>query len=386
MRRDHRARTRREVHVVVGCSDARDVGATFTEALDAVRARYLADGVEIEFHALRTAGSFVTRDVVDDLHRIVELRERTVRIPVRYFAHVQTHGEIDASSDTADKSPLETMRVVPGSTFNCGMLGASTVSVELERFLLAEKPTVKVHGRALSLRKEGDIRQLLLDVYGHRGALAGDWIRSIDDLRTHPRTQLGVLLDAVDADRTLRSVDLTVTAGIQDYSKHAYFRVDADASRTTFWDDVYRELRERTAKLEPDADELVQRTAQQAPVVGLFSTCDFPHARRVAVTHFASLDPAVGSFGPNKVFTFASESFDLPHCPFGPYTVAGFFYAVVYLKLRHFVVIGHDRAQAERMLARLEHDPLVHFIAKAHDVHFHPLQLQSDDASTPAAP
>lgn len=363
---------RREVHVVVGCSDARDVGATFTDALATVRKKYRNDGIKIEFHALRTAGSFVTRDIIDDLRRIVELNERRTVETIRYFVHVQTHGEVEEAGQ-AGLTPMERFEIVRGSPFNCGMLGAASVAVELERLVLRARPTMDVNGRVRTMRTDDDIRALLFDVYAHRGSIAGDWIRSIDDLRTHPRLQESVLRDAIGNDRTLRSVDLTITTGIQDYRRHAYCRLDAHPEVKTFWDDVYVELRARTSTLPDGHDELAQRTAVQAPELGLFSTCDGPDVRRVAVAHLASvLGREPSAFGPNRVFTFASESFDLPHSPFGPYTVAGFFYAVAHLGLRNFVVLGHDEAQTQRMLRRLGHDPLVHFIAASFEVAFHP--------------
>lgn len=371
----------KEVHVLVGCADARDVGGIFAEALDAARAKYAARDIDVEFHALRTAGSFVTRDVIDDVRRIVEIQERRAVTEVRYFVHIQTHGEVREEA-SAGSAPMERFVVVPGSPFNCGMLGAASVSVELERLVLLTKPSVKVRGRTREIGDEDDIRALLLDVYAHRGSLAGDWIKSIDDLRTHPRLQESVLRDAIMSDRTLRSVDLTITTGIQDYRQHAYFRLDAHPEKTTFWDDVYAALRERTSGLPPDHDENSQRTATQAPELGLFSTCDFPHARRVAVAHLAAqLGREATAFGPNQVFTFASESFDLPHSPFGPYTVAGFYYAVAHLGLKHFVVLGHDEAQTRRMVLRLEHDPFVHMIATSFGVTFHPAALHANSHS-----
>lgn len=372
--------TTQEVHVLLGCADARDVGGTFADALAAVRERYEARGVAVGFHALRTAGSFVTQDVIDDVRRIVEIQERRAPQPVRYFVHIQTHGEVEevAPPSTASTPMAARLGIVRGSPFNCGMLGASSVSVELERLVLERKPTVVVRGAPRQIMDEDDLRALLADVYAHRGSVAGDWIRSIDDLRTHPRLQESVLSDAIARDRTLRNVDLTITTGIQDYRRHAYFRLDPHPERTTFWDDVYAELRELTSRLPPDHDEITQRTATQAPDVGLFSTCDFPHARRVAAAHLTSvLGRQPSDFGPNRVFTFASESFDLPHSPFGPYTVAGFYYAVAHLGLRHFVVLGHDEPQTARMLLRLDRDPFVNFIASSFDVAFHPVGLHA---------
>lgn len=377
---DRSSPTERQVHVVVGCADARDVGRIFANALAAVQQRYDARSVSIGFHALRTAGSFVTRDVIDDIRRIVEVEERRTSAPARYFIHIQTHGEVIDEPPAPDATSIERLTIAQGSPFNCGMLGASGLSVELERLVLRAKPTMLVRGRERTIRTADDVRELLADAYAHRGAIAGDWIRSIDDLRTHPPLQEGVLREAIADDRTLRNVDLAITTGIHDYRRHAYFRLDAHPERETFWDDVHAEVRERASRLSPDDDEIMQRTARQAPELGLFSTCDFPHARRVAADHLASvLGQEPSRFGSNRVFTFASESFDLPHSPFGPYTVAGFFYAVAHLGLKHFVVLGHDEAQTRRMLARLGHDPFVRFIERAFDVTFHRAALHGHD-------
>lgn len=259
------------------------------------------------------------------------------------------------------------------------MLGAAGVSLELERLILRTQPTLTVRGVQRKIASEADIRMLLADVYGYLGAMAGDWIRSIDDLRTHPRLQATVLASAIADDRTLRNVDLMITAGIQDYGQSAYFRVDDRADERTFWDDVYDELRKQTAALPPEHGEIVQRTARQAPKLGLFTTCDFANARSAASDVLASvLGKEREAFGPNQVFTFASDSFDLPHTPFGPYTVAGFYYAVAHLRLRDFVVLGHDEHQARRILARLDHDPLVRLIATSFDVRYHAAHLSAN--------
>lgn len=360
-----------EVHVVVGCADARDVGGHFASALEAATRGYAANGIEIELHALRTPGSFVTRDVIDDLRRIVETHERGAIDDVRYFVHIQTHGGVRVVGGR-EAAPMDRYEIVAGSPFNCGMLGASGASIELEQLLLRERATWSQHGHVRRIEREEDIRELLHHVYAHQGALAGDWIRSIDDLRTHPRSQEMVLREAIRTDRTLRSVDLTITTGIQDYGQQEYFRLDADTGTHTFWDEVYVQLREASAPSRRDE----RRTAPQAPELGLFAFSDDPIVRQTAVDEIAE---RVGRpptwFRANQVFTFVSESFDLPHSPFGPYTVLGFYFAVVKLDLKRFVVVGADEAQTKRMMRRLERDPLVSVIARSFGVEFLPTWL-----------
>lgn len=381
----------KEVHVLIGCSDARDIGGTFVLAVEDVQRAYLERGIEIEFHSIRTPGSFVTIDVIEDLRRIVEASERALpgaHRDVRYFVHIQTHGDVEITPGMEGASPIERIEIVRGSHFNCGMLGAGDVSIEFEREILARKPTVQVHGRAHALHDEHAIHRLLAEAYAFSGYLAGDWIRSIDDLRTHPRLQKSSLEKAIAADRTLRNVPWTITAGIQDYEEHRYYRVDGEDEVVTFWDDVYVRLRERIAQLPPEHPEIVERTAKQSPVVGLFSIGSIRAARTLAAEHYAHVRGQPPSdFGPNMVFTFASNSFDLPRSTFGPYTIAGFYYAVAHLHLDHFVVMGRDDAQTRRMVVRLRNDPLMNFIATTREVSFIPVSADRFHASAqhPAA-
>ncbi len=204
----------KQVHVIVGCSDARDVGGVFAESVAAVRDAYRARGVAVEFHAIRTPGSFVTADVLDDLHRIVESSERAADVSerVRYFVHIQTHGEVQTKSEDKAHVHPTGLTVVANSPFNCGMLGAARVSIELEDMILRLKPRVICRWGMRTLGDDDAIRELLLETYAHRGALAGDWIRSIDDLRTHPRLQESVLRHAIEGSRTLRSCSCRTTS------------------------------------------------------------------------------------------------------------------------------------------------------------------------------
>lgn len=362
----------REIHMLIGCSDARDLGGTTVSAITRQRARYRSRGVDVQLHVVRTPGSFATRDVLEDLHRMVERSERTQPETcrrTRYFVHVQTHGEVRALP--GGSRFLHDLTIVQGSPFNCGMLGAAGLAIELERHLLDRRPTITLRGKPFTIDHEDRIHHLLGEVYAYDGYLAGEWIRSIDDLRTHCRMQENAVKAAVAGDRLLRNVELVVTAGIQDYAQHQYFRVDGNEPQITFWDEVYQDVRAQVAALPEGHPEIVARTAKQAPRVGLFAMGGIDGARAHAAAHYAqSLGLRSEDFGPNQVFEFSSNSFDLPCSPFGPYTIAGFFYAVVHLGLRHFVVMGHDGPQTRRMLRRLHHDPLVEHIASAHDVAF----------------
>ena len=359
------ASQRREVHILIGCADAREIGGSFIEAVGDVQRAYADRGVAVELHALRTPGTFVTPDLVEDLRGIIMAtqRARTSGI-VRYVVHVQTHGEIEVGEHSGPCG-LQRLRVVAGSKFNCGMLGATGVGLEMERMLLTRAPAID---------SEEAIRTLLRDRYAHDGFLAGDWIRSIDDLRTHARLQKGVLRRALDRDPGLRALGVEITAGIQDYGKQDYIRVDGDEHGVTFWDECYVRLRERTAALPADHPDVADRTRAQAPAAGLFAMGDIRASRGLAAAwHAMTHDKPAGEFGPNTIFALAGGAFDVPAMPFGPYTLAGFFYGVVNLHLRDWIVMGNDAAQAARMLRKLIGDPIVELIRETHDVAFAPI-------------
>jgi hypothetical protein len=77
------------------------------------------------------------------------------------------------------------MRIKDGSPLNCGMLGASSVGIEIEQLILKNSLSYKnAHPETSQSRMMKGLRQLLRDVYAYDGFLAGDWIKSID-LLTH---------------------------------------------------------------------------------------------------------------------------------------------------------------------------------------------------------
>jgi hypothetical protein len=76
---------------------------------------------------------------------------------------------------------------------------------------------------------------------------------------------------------------------------------------------------------------------------------------------------------PNTLFNITGSNFDLPLTPFGPYVIAGFFYAVKYLHLKDQMVMGYDEMQTERILAKIKRDPLMNLIVKTFNVNLIPL-------------
>lgn len=356
-----------QVHILVGCADARDVGQAHIDAVRVKIADYAARGIHVEFHSIRVPGTFVTEDVVDDIRRITAECE-DISLPEgsepAYYVHLQTHGVLEDDSVTGcGTRATHTLRVENGSPLNCGMLGATGVGIDMEALILAVKPTIPLRrGATLTIRDENDLRILLREVYHYDGFLAGDWVRSIDDLRTHVRRQKAVLERAISTDRDLRRLGFNVTANIHDYRHHRQIRLDCAEVEATFWDEVLEVVQERLREGDGAQRDQMAQDQKQAPVAGLFAMSD-PTAspRDAAFYHYAETKPLPDTdtpYQPNTLFVLSGTAFDRPARPFGPYSLAGLFYAIEHLNVRDWMVLGREAGQTRRMQEKIAGDPL----------------------------
>ena len=112
----------KQVHILIGCADARDLSQVQLDAVSAVSEDFQKMGIEIEYHVVRAAGSFVTPDVVMDIKRTVEQAQRNLTEPilVNYFVHIQTHAHLTEDSNDDYISHVHDLHVVEGSPLNCG--------------------------------------------------------------------------------------------------------------------------------------------------------------------------------------------------------------------------------------------------------------------------
>ncbi|MFT4033031.1 MAG: hypothetical protein QM669_11475 [Siphonobacter sp.] len=370
--------TSQELHILIGCADARDLSPLQLDAVSQTINRFRnEESIEVEVHVIRSAGSFVSPDVFMDVKRLIENHLRTSRfdIPTRYFVHIQSHGHLTPDSSHEYIAHVHDLHIVEGSTLNCGMLGASNLSVGIEQLLMTEQPVITVHDKSRQIINEEDIRWMLREVYAYEGYLAGDWIRSIDLLRTHPRKQRRILEDAINDDPDLTTLNIQITAGILDYSIHSLIRVDSGEPKAPFWDEVQRFIRH---KLKTDAsikEVLANQSKKQKPLAGLISMPNTEPARAAAARWYLSYKGMKSDVGylPNTLFTMTGSSFDMPTTPFGPYVVGGFFFAVVHLKLTDQMILGENEFQTQRMIHKIMKDPIMSLIVEKYNVNLIPI-------------
>jgi hypothetical protein len=376
----------KQIHILIGCADARDLSQLQIDAVSHQTKAFRQKGVDVEMHIIRAAGSFVTPDVVMDIKRTIEQAQRNnaADVPMQYFVHIQTHGHLTEDSNDHYISHVHDLKIVDGSPLNCGMLGASAVGVEIEQMLVGEQLEIEVRGKKIKIINDTKIKLLLREVYAHEGYLAGDWIASIDLLRTHPRHQRTVLEKAIANDSELRVLNIHITCGIQDYAIHSLIRVDDGEPTVPFWDEVQGYIRQHAQNDRHAKELLIHQAEKQKPLAGLLCMSDPRMSSRIlAANHYMDLKGIEhqGDYLPNTLFNITGTSFDIPHTPFGPYVIAGFFYAVKHLKLTDQMVMGYDTNQTNRILLKIKNDPIMNMIVSKFKVNLIALN-QVDALST----
>ncbi|HEY3403596.1 MAG TPA: hypothetical protein VGK59_09435 [Ohtaekwangia sp.] len=364
----------KQVHVLVGCADARDLSQVQLDAIAKLTDEFLKKGIEIEMHAIRAAGSFLSPDVVMDIKRTFEQAQRNcteLGESVSYFVHIQTHGHLTEDSNDHYISHVHDLKIVEGSPLNCGMLGASGVGVEIEQMIVTEKPVIRVKGKDMVIDNDTKIKHLLREIYAYDGYLAGDWVKSIDLLRTHPRHQRTVLEKIIASDPELKVLDIQITCGIMDYAIHSLIRVDDGEPAVPFWDSVQLEVRKHAQNDRKAKDLLIKQSQKQKPLAGLLCMSDPRMSSRLtAANYYMKLKKIEhsGEYLPNTVFNMTGSSFDIPQTPFGPYVIAGFYYAVRHLGLTDQMIMGYDANQTSRIIQKIKNDPLMNMIVQKFNV------------------
>ena len=380
----------KQVHVLIGCADARDFSQVQLDAVEKVTREYLRNGIEVEVHIIRAAGSFISPDVVMDIKRTFEHAQRNSSDPnahISYFVHIQTHGHLTEDSNDNYISHVHELKVVDGSPLNCGMLNASSVGVEIEQMIIEGCPVIDVRGRPIVIDNDTKIKTLLAEVYAYEGYLAGDWIKSIDLLRTHTRHQRTILEKHIARDPELKMLDIKITCGFNDYAIHSLIRVDDGDPAVPFWDSVQHEVRANSMNERKAKDLLINQSKKQKPLAGLLCMPD-PRLSSglMAANYYMKLRNInhTGEYLPNTVFNMTGSSFDIPHTPFGPYVIAGFFFAVKYLDLRDQMVMGYDAAQTSRIIQKIKNDPIMNMMVKKFNVNLIPINMVDLAKSDPA--
>ncbi len=368
-----------QLHILVGCADARDLSQLQIDTINNSIAEHKKEGKHVQVQTIRAAGSFVSKDVYQDIKNIILNYQKEIPSDNEqdgYYVHIQSHGHLTDDSKKDYVSHLYDMRIVEGSMLNCGMLGASSVGIEIEQLILEHQLEYSTPNGKRQVKTDNDIRDLLRDVYAHDGFLAGDWVKSIDLLRTHPRLQKSNLEAMINQDPDLKRLGVKITAGIMDYAIHGLIRLDDGIPAAPFWDNVQKQIR---AKAAAENHVVRAQNSKQEPLAGLISMADPRAASRAVAADFYYKYKKMEvqhDYLPNTIFNITGSTFDIPSIPFGPYAVTGFYYAVKYLKLKDQMVMGHNKEQTQRILNKIAADPIMSLIVHKFDVNLIPINQE----------
>jgi hypothetical protein len=174
-------------------------------------------------------------------------------------------------------------------------------------------------------------------------------------------------------------LNIGITCGILDYAIHALIRVDDGEPSVPFWDTIQMEIRKHAHNDRSAKELLINQTRKQKPLAGLLCMSDPRMASRTEAANYYMRQRKIehtGDYLPNTVFNMTGSSFDIPQTPFGPYVIAGFFYAVKHLGLTDQMVMGESAQQTERIMQKIKNDPIMSMIVRKFEVNLMPISLE----------
>jgi len=357
-----------ELHIVVGCADARDVTAAFYTALEQQKDEELQNGTLIEFQRMSVAGTFVTSGIIDEIKTDIQEKMREYYqyyksgVPIDIFVHLTAHGNVVLRKGRLHSTRSYHDIEVLDAPFNCGMIHAQEVAFEMESMLLGRRAVLEygLRGKRHQLRieTEEDIETLMRRAYGHNGTIAGNWVKSIVNLCTHAYEQKKILRQSLDSDPTFENLKIVLTAGVKNYQTNEYYRVDGNTHLNTFLDLVYDRVR-KSGHVQDGS-----HTQKQSPELGMFYHSSIQQARALAMKYYLGRD----QYNVGQVFAIGSMNVPDYFKTFGPYKNAGFFYGVKHLGLRTWIIMGRDLKDAEKIQERILNDPLMGYFVKEFEV------------------
>ena len=379
-----------EIHILVGCSDARDIPAVFNAAREIELKAQRARGILIDFQHESVAGVFVTPDVEASLRKLIMARldyfcdYSNKGVPIEIFVHLVDHGDVrlKPGADGTQFSLHEIEVADEKSVINCGMRHAEDVAQELEAELLEKQVDflfTELSGRRRhwQIRDGNDIRSMMKHVYEHDGLIAAGWVHSIIDFGRHAAEQKAILRHAIDTGPYLRLHNVMITAGVQNFRDNTYYRVDENTHLITFLDKVYERMREMI-KAGWGNGEVKTQLEKQAPIIGTFHISEIINARATAIKLYKGKD-----FMANQVFAIGGRLLTEYYRPFGAYKIMSFYYGVRHLGLKEWVVIGRNQSEVDMVFARIRNDPIMNYIHKTYDVKLVPIISEGMPAEEP---
>ncbi len=369
-----------QVHIIAGCSDGRDISSVFNTAREEVIENKRHQNVLVDIQRLSIPGVFATSEVIGEMKTTLFSKEneyfayRHRGVEISYYIHMMAHGNaVLKSGHDRTSFSYHDIEILP-SEFNCGMMNAQKLALEFESLLLSEKPTLHygVDGKRgeIQIVDESSIEKFMLEAHGFNGTIAGNWVRSIVNLATHPYEQKKVLRTALDTDPATKKMGVHITAGVQNYGTSEYFRVDGNTHLITVVDEIYEKIREKGVS----SAEQKKRTDKQNPKILLFHHGSIVNARARAIEAHCGGHTYSGG----DAFAIAGINAADHNREFGPNKTDGYYLAMApkhFNLAEEFVVSGRTKDETKRMISRLHNSGLVNAMMTIFGAKIHPITL-----------
>ncbi len=384
---------RKELHIVVDCGDSRENNPVLDEARRQLKKEWSDNGIDVSIVRLSIPGAFLTPIIMREINNYVESQLKRDKA-LRAFIHLKSHGRIHVVEEYMDMPEDELRKKGEAgyemgySEFNCGMLNAEMLALELERDILDWE---KEHGRPytfrfgegkkiinIAVRGISDFRKLLRKFYGYEGGFAGGFIRSIGNIQCHIAQQRYKLMNFFEKNKLLQKYPgrILITASVHDYQTYRLKRVDWEDWYTaqeynTFADVLHRRATEIKSR---NIDEEEHRTEHQHPILLVVHHPEIQDARARAAEFF-NIEYSAG-----RIFGISNFGIADKKKPFDSYDIIGFYYVVSHLnphRKMKFIIIGKTKKEYKAIKSKFETDPLVSFIMKKYGVKFIEKDLRS---------
>lgn len=379
---------RKELHIVVDCGDSRENNPVLDEARRELKKEWADNGIDVSIVRLSIPGAFLTPIIMKETAGYIETQLKKDNA-LKVFVHLKSHGRIHVVEEYMDMPEDEIRKngeaayEMGYSEFNCGMLNAEMLALELQRDILGwneehGKPYVfrfKQEGSrknfGIVVRGISDFRNLLKESYGYEGGFSGGFIRSIGNIQSHIAQQRYKLMIFFEKNRLFKKYPgrILVTASVHDYQTYKLKRVDWEGWYTpenysTFADALHRRASEIKSR---NIDEEEHRTEKQHPMLFIVHPPEIQDARARAAESLG-----IG-YSAGRVFGMSNFGIADQKKPFDSYDIIGFYYVVTHLnphKKMKFIILGRTKKETRAIKSKFEADPLVSFIMKKYGVRF----------------
>ena len=396
----------------IECADARGTSKPKDQAMEIIRQRYRKEGILVLFSPMNVAGSFITKDQITDLEKMVDkdIKRRLSefimrRVDVSFQIYITGHGNVHPREGVANVNHYLDIEVRDTkSVTNCGMRHMPALADNIEKRIM---DTVKKKGKVIfDIGLPGNVRRyvvknfeglrgMMQDVYNHNGG-PGSWAFHMGDITSHSHRQMLILEDEMKKNHILGSLKPSIFCGVENYLTHTFYpthgKSDGKKPARGILDEVFAEY-SSLIKNNPEMLNGAEHSAVQQPVLGLIYQSGMQLANPKESAYNFLLNPCpyaneiFGLFGPNRVFNISGANISNALKLIMQPNTFSFDYGVCNLGLTVWPILTESPTDSMLTIARFTlSNPLTQFDCREKNVKFLPLSVNGNGLFIVEAP